>query len=211
MMNNNLFIVAKYGSSYVAYSALAFVVFYIFGFEFLATVAFFVILYFVAIFRNPERELQVFESSSIIAPCDGVVSSIEELEDDEYRYKIEIEGSITDVGILRSPVNGKVANAVLTKGTKLSKRSKLFNELNEALSIEFIDEKQNSIKVEHRSKQSFVPIFSDLKESQEIIKSIRYGFATNCVTTIYLKNNVRLNVQLAQQVRAAESLIANFS
>lgn len=210
-MNSNLFIVAKYASSYVAYSALAFVVFYMFGFEFLATIAFFITFYFIAIFRNPERELQVFESSSIIAPCDGVVSSIEELEDNEYRYKIEIDGSITDVGILRSPVNGKIASVLLTKGTKLSKRSKLFNDLNEALSVEFIDEKQNSIKVEHRTKQSLVPIFSDLKESQEVIKSIRYGFATNCVTTIYLKSNVRLNVQLAQQVRAAESLIANFS
>lgn len=210
-MNNNLFIIAKYAYSYVAYSALIFFVFYIFGFEFFATIAFFVTLYFIAVFRNPERELQIFESSSIIAPCDGVVSSIEELEDDEYRYKIEIDSSITDVGILRSPINGKVVSTALTKGTKLAKTSKLFHNLNEALSIEFVDENQNSIKVVHRSKQSIVPIFSDLKKSQEVIKSIRYGFATNSVTTIYLKSNVRLNLQLAQQVRAAESLIANFS
>ncbi len=210
-MNNNLFIVAKYSYSYITFSALAFVIFYIFGFEFFSTIAFFVTLYFIAIFRNPERELQQFEASSIIAPCDGVVSSIEELEDDEYRYKIEIDSSITDVGILRAPINANVASCVLTKGAKLSKNSKLFNDLSESLSIEFIDEKQNSVKVIHRSKQSLVPIFSDLKESQEVVKSIRYGFATNSVTTLYLKSNVRVNLQLAQQVRAAESLIANFS
>lgn len=211
MMKNNLFIIAKYAYSYVAYSALAFIVFYLFGFEFFATIAFFVTLYFIVIFRNPERELQVFESSSIIAPCDGIVSAIEELEDDEYRYKIEIDASMTDVGVLRAPINGSISSCVLTNGAKLSKDSKLFNNLSESLNIEFIDENKNSVRVIHRLKQSFVPIFSDLKESQNIIKSIRYGFATNCVTTIYLKSNVRLNIQLAQQVRAAESLIANFS
>lgn len=210
-MKNNLFIIAKYSYSYVAYSALAFIIFYMFGFEFLATLAFFTTLYFVAIFRNPERELQVFDSSSIIAPSDGIVSSIEELEDDEYRYKIEIESSFTDVGLLRSPINGKVVKSLLKKGAKTAKSSKLFHDLNESLTVEFVDEKDNTIKIVHQSKQSLVPIYSDLKESQEVIKSMRYGFATNCVTTIYLKSNVRLNVQLSEKVTASESLIAYFS
>lgn len=210
-MKNNLFIIAKYSYKYVAYSALAFIIFYMFGFEFLATLAFFVTLYFVVIFRNPERELQAYESGSIVAPCDGIVSRIEELEDDEYRYKIEIESSFTDVGLLRIPINAKVVSAVLRKGAKTAKSSKLFNDLNESLTVEFTDEKNNTLKVVHQLKQSIVPIYSDLKASQEVIKSMRYGFAANCVTTIYLKNNVRLNVQLSERVTASESLIAYFS
>ncbi|MDH4945053.1 phosphatidylserine decarboxylase [Sulfurimonas sp. C5] len=211
MMSNNLFIIAKYSYNYLLYSAAAFAVFYIFGFEFLATIAFFVVLFFVYTFRNPERELQNFDSSSVLAPCDGVVTAIEELEEGAYRYKVEIESSITDVGILRAPINGKVTNVLLAKGTKVKKASKLFHDLNESLTIEFTDEKDNSVKVVHRLKQSAVPIFSDLVESQNVMKSMRYGFASNCVTTIYLKNNVRLNLQLSQQITASQSLIAYFS
>ncbi|MFT7859970.1 MAG: phosphatidylserine decarboxylase [Sulfurimonas sp.] len=210
-MNSNLFIIAKYSYHYVLYAALAFLVFYMFDFEFLATLAFFTTLFFLAVFRNPERELQNFESTSVLAPCDGVVSSIEELEDEEYRYKVEIDSSITDVGILRAPTSGKVKNIKLTNGTKLSKSSKLFHDLNDSLTIEFVDEKQNSIKVVHRLKQSCFPIFCDLTDTQEVMKSLRYGFASNCVTTIYLKSNVRLDLQVAQKVRASESLIAYFS
>lgn len=209
-MNNNLFIVAKYSYNYLLYSVASFAIFYIFGFEFLATIAFFVVLFFAYIFRNPERELQNFDSSSVLAPCDGIVTSIEELEG-EYRYKVEVESSITDIGILRAPINGKATNVLLKKGTKTNRASKLFADLNESLSIEFIDEKGNSVKVLHRLKQSAVPIFSDLVESQNVIKSARYGFASNCVTTIYLKNNVRLNLQLSQQITASQSLIAYFS
>lgn len=210
-MNNNLFIIAKYSYNYLLYSAAAFAFFYIFGFEFLATIAFFVVLFFVYIFRNPERELQNFDSSSVLAPCDGIVTAIEELEKGEYRYKIEIESSLTDIGILRAPINGKVTSILLTKGTRTKKASKLFTDLNESLALEFTDEKDNTVKVVHRLKQSAVPIFSDLIESQNVMKSIRYGFASNCVTTIYLKNNVRLNLQLSQQITASQSLIAYFS
>ncbi|QOP41861.1 phosphatidylserine decarboxylase [Sulfurimonas marina] len=210
-MNNNLLIIAKYSFSYVGYSALAFIIFYMFGFEFLATFAFFVTLFFVYIFRNPERELQIFDKSSIIAPCDGVVSAIEEIENGIYRYKVEIESTFTDVGLLRAPMNGKVEKLALIKGTKSPKSSKLFSDLNESLSLEIVNDKEESIKVVHSLKQSPVPIFCDLHDEQEVIKSMRYGFATNCVTTIYLPSNVRLNLNITDRVKASESLIAYFS
>lgn len=211
MMNSNLFIFSKYSFNYIAYSALAFIVFYILDLEFLATLTFFVILFFLYTFRNPERELQLFENTSVLAPCDGVVSSIEELEDEEYRYKIEIESSFTDIGVLRAPMSAKVSKVKLIQGTHLGKDSKLFSDLNEYLELEFVDEKNNSVKVVHRLKQSVLPVFFDFIEGQHCVRSVRYGFASNCTTTIYLKSNVRVDLQVAQRVEASQSLVAYFS
>lgn len=210
-MNNNLLIFAKYSFSYIAYAALAFAVFYILGFEFLATVSFFVVLFLMYTFRNPERELQNFDTASILSPCDGIVTSIEEIQNSDYSYKIEIESSFMDVGVLRHPINGEIKDTLLTRGVKVSKRSKLFSSLSESLVIEYIDAKQNSLKVVHQLKGSFFPIFSELKKGDKTFKSLRYGFASNALTTIYLKNNVRLDLQVGQSLKASESLIAYFS
>lgn len=210
-MNSNLFIIAKYSLPYVAYAALGFVIFYMFGYEFLATIFFFVTLFFLYTFRNPERELQNFDNASILSPCDGVVTAIEELEDSEYRYKVEIESSMMDVGMLRNPVSGSVASVVVQKGVKISKHSKLFSALSESLSIEYCDENKNTLKVIHQLKQSVFPIFNELNNAQNVMKSMRYGFASNCVTTIYLPKNVRLDIQIAQKLKASENLIAYFS
>ena len=211
MNNSNLFIISKYGLKSVAYSFGAFAFFYLFGFSVLATLAFSVLVFLVFVYRNPERELNIFESSSILAPSDGVVSAIEELEGGEFRYKVEIESSLFDVGVLRFPLSGTVESVECVHGTRLAKNAPQFNHLNESCSYTAKDEQQNTIKVVHTLKQTALPLVVELQSEQSLYKSLRYGYANNAVTTLYLPDNVRLSIQVGSHLKAGESLVAHFS
>lgn len=211
MKKSNLLPISKEGiSSLLCLSAL-FVLLLLFDLEFLSFLAFILLAFTVYTFRNPERQLPLFEKSSIIAPSDGVVRSITELNEGEYAYKIDIESRFTDVGVLRAPMSGKLINIKKYHGTRVSKKSKLYNSLNEYTSLVISDENKNQLQVLHRLQQSFIALHVDLMESQTMHQTARYGFMHNGTTTLYLPQNVRLNIQVGNELNASESLIGYFS
>ncbi|MEN4054108.1 MULTISPECIES: phosphatidylserine decarboxylase [Sulfurimonas] len=210
-MRNNLFIIAKSGWRYIGYAASAFLLFSIIDLEFFAFLSFVVMLIFVYVYRNPERQMPFYQQNSFIAPADGVVTAIEELEDSEYAYKIEIESSYFDVGVLRVPMNAQVASINIVRGSRVGKNSKLFSLLNEYAELLFVDNENNSVNIVHREKQGFAPIDIDLVKGQELMQGARYGVMVNGVTSIYLKSNFRLNISVGQELRASETLIGYFS
>ena len=210
-MRNNLFIIAKSGWKYIGYASLAFVLFAIFDLEFLEFFAFVAILFLIYLYRNPEKEMPFYQKNSVLAPVDGVVTSIENIEDSEYAYKIEIESSYLNIGVLRLPMSAKVDSLEIIRGSRVSKKSKLFPLLNEYAKVRFIDEHNNSIELVHRLKQSFAPIDIDLVKGQEMLQSTRYGLVINGTTSLYLKSNFRLNVKTGQEISAAETLLGYFT
>jgi len=210
-MKNNLLPVAKEGWKFVFYSALAFVIFSVLDLEFLGFLAFLTTLMFVFVYRNPERDVPTFQEASVVSPVDGVVLSIEELEDDEYAYKVQIEGSYLDVAVLRAPFSSLVEEFNITRGTKLPKFNPLAYKLNENATIIFKDTANNKIKISHRLKQSFDEIKIDIFKEQKFQQGSRYGVMVDGVTTIYLPQNFRLNISVGNQVKASESLIGYFS
>lgn len=208
MTSSNLLIISKYGLKAVGYSFALFAFFYLFGFSVLATLTFAVFAFLLFAYRNPERELNIFDESSILAPCDGVVSAIEEVEGE---YKVTIESSMFDVGVLRFPITATVQSVEMVHGTRLAKNAPQFNHLNESCSYSAQDKAGNTITVTHRLKQTPLPLALELKEQQELYKSLRYGYANNSVATLQLPQNIRLNIQVGAQVKAGESLLAYFS
>jgi phosphatidylserine decarboxylase len=210
-MRNNLFIIAKSGWKYIGYALGAFLLFSVLDLEFLAFLAFIATAFFLYTFRNPERQMPFYQQNSLVAPTDGVVTAIEELQNSEYAYKIDIESSYFDVGVLRVPMSAKVAFVEIFRGSRVAKNSKLFTLLNEYAEIVFVDDAKNSVKLLHREKQSFAPLEIELIKEQELMQSARYGFMINGVSSIYLKSNFRLNVSVGQEVRASETLIGYFS
>lgn len=200
-MKTNLLPLAKEGINYFFISLGLFLLFFILDFDFLAFVTFLVTLYIGYAFRNPERELSVFESGSLVSPVDGVVESITELENDEYAYMVEIQSSCTDVGVLRVPANAKVSQVSKRNGTRVSKS---YSSLNE-------NKEDNSFKVVHRLKQSFASLFIELTEAQDVLQTARYGMMLNGATTIYLPQNFRINVSVGSELKASESLMGYFS
>lgn len=208
MTNSNLFIVSKYGIKPVGYSFAFFAFFYLFGFSILATLTFALFAFLLFVYRNPERELNIFDESSILAPCDGVISAIEELEGG---YSVSIENSLFDVGVLRFPITATVQNVQKVYGTRLAKSAPQFHHLNESCSYTLKDKAGNTITVIHTLKQTPLPLAVELKAQEELYKSLRYGYANNSITTLHLPQNIRLNVQVGAQVKAGESLLAYFS
>jgi len=210
-MKNNLFLISKNGVPYIGYSFLAFFIFSFLDLELLATLSFFVIIFFIFVFRNPERAILFYQKNSFRAPCDGVVTTIEQLENSEYAYKIDIESNYLNVGILRVPMNGKVESIELKRGTRTSKKSKLFNDLNEQITLMLVDEANNGVKVIHKLKQSFAPMDVNLTAGKKIVQTARYGHMVNGVTSIYFKQNFRINLNIGQEIKASETLIGFFS
>ena len=210
-MRNNLFIIAKSGWSYIGYALLAFVIFSILDLDLLAFASFLFAVFFIYVFRNPEKEMPFFQPNSVVAPVDGVVTTIQQLEDSEYAYKIDIESSYFNIGVLRFPMDAKVETVTVVKGSRVAKNSKLFPLLNEYAELVFVDNAENRVKVIHRLKQSFAPIDIDLVKNQELMQRTRYGTMVNGVTSIYLKSNFRVNVSVGQETSASETLIGYFS
>jgi len=211
VMSNNLLPIAKEGFNRIGIAFLAFIFFSIFDFNFLGFLSFIAVLALIFIYRNPERMSPILEVKSVVSPVDGTVISIEELENSEYAYKIEIDSNYFDVSLLRSPLSATVKSIELKRGARLSKDSPLAKELNERVEIVYEDSFENSIKIKHMLKQSFDRIKVDLNTKQNTIQGARYGLMINGITTIYLPQNFRVNLSIGQEVSSSQSLVGYFS
>lgn len=211
-MRSNLFPVAKEGWNYIFGSAAAFVVFKVFDLGILELISFLAVLFFVFVFRNPEREYMLYQEGSVTSPVDGKVVSIEEIDsDDGYAYRVDIEGSYFDVSLLRVPLMSSTLHVELKRGARLPSDSVLSKDINENAAVIFKDMKSsNTIKVIHRLKQSFAGTEVERIKTQNLIQGSRYGFMLNGITSVYLPQNFRLNVSNQSELRASESLLGYF-
>ncbi len=210
-MKNNLLPVAKEGWNYVFSAVALFVIFSFLDFDFLQFFAFLATIFFIFVFRNPERQHPYYQENSVVSPADGVVTSIEELKEGEYAYKVSIDSSYLNVSLLRTPFTSEVKTIKKRYGAKLSKFSPLSESINENSEIVFVDDNSNTIKVVHRLKQSFTGITIKAIEAQKLYQGSRYGVMVNGRTTLYLPQNFRLNVSVGSELTASETLIGYFT
>jgi len=210
-MKNNLFPIAQSGVKYVSISAAVFVLCFLFDLDLLTFIAFLVTFALGFAFRNPERELPPFEQGSVVAPVDGVVTSIESIEDEKFAYKVKIDTTCLDVGVLRVPMASKLQSLQHFHGARLSNEIQLHQEINENATLVFEDSNANLVKIQHRLKQSFAPIFIDIIEAQELRQGSRYGVQVNGTTTIFLPKNFRVNVSVGNQLQASQTLLGYLS
>jgi len=105
---------------------LAFFYFFSYASPFLGGIIFVItlvlLLFVISFFRIPKRILTVREDA-IVAPADGKVVAIEEVQADEYftdrRIQVSIFMSPLNVHVNRNPVNGEVAYSQYHKGKYL--------------------------------------------------------------------------------------------
>ncbi|MDD5399841.1 MAG: phosphatidylserine decarboxylase [Sulfurimonas sp.] len=212
-MRNNLLPIAKEGWSYIVGALLLMLVFMLLHLAFLQFFAFLATLFFVFVFRNPERQNMLYQENSVVSPVDGTVISIEELDnDDSYAYKVDIDNSYLDVSLLRVPFTSVLEHVELHRGTRLSNMSSLSKVLNENAKLVFSDKNSNNkVKITHTLKQSFKSIDLDVANLQNLQQGSRYGLMINGVTTLYLPHNFRLNISLGAELIASESLLGYFT
>lgn len=123
----------KEGSASIAIAAILFAVinlisFYLFSFDIpvLSALIFIVtlglLLFIISFFRIPKRTLTI-QDNAIVAPADGKVVAIEEVQADEYfndrRIQVSIFMSPLNVHVNRNPVTGEVVYSQYHKGKYL--------------------------------------------------------------------------------------------
>jgi phosphatidylserine decarboxylase len=209
-MQNNLFILHKHSFKYIAYAFAAFLLLSMLDLELLATAAFIFMLICAYLFRNPEKSFVSYEKNALVSPVDGKVVKIEEIEDDRYGYRVEIESGYLDVSVLRVPFESTLKEMNLVNGTRVSTKSKLFNKLNEYASLELADDNEHTIKLIHRLGRSFAPLYIDIYKDEKLQNRARYGVMLNGITTIYLPKSFKLNVNVGNQISGSETLLGYF-
>src|SRR3990167_8564470 len=212
-MKSNLLPIAREGWNYLIGSIVLLLIFKFLNFEFLQFLAFLAMMFFVYVFRNPERQNMLYQENSIVSPVDGTVVSIEELHDEENSgYKVEIEGTYLNASLLRVPFTSSLEHIEIQRGARLSATSPLSKNINENAELIFADKRSsNKIKIIHKLKQSFETIDIDIIKAQDLLQGTRYGLMINGITTIYLPTNFRLNVGLGSELIASETLIGYFT
>lgn len=210
-MKNNLLPIAREGFNRIGFTILAFIICAILDFELLEFFSFLTLVFFIFAYRNPERSTPNFEQMSVVSPVDGVLLSIEELKNEEYAYKLEVNSSYLNVPLIRVPLSSTIENINVKHGTRLSRKSPLYKEINERVELIFQDENENKVKISHILKQSIDDIKINVRTKQKLVQGSRYGLMLNGITTIYLPQNFRVNVSVGQELKASQSLVGYFS
>lgn len=210
-MKNNLIPIIKESWPYVIGAIFLFMSFVFLDLDFLQFFAFLAAIFFIFVFRNPKRQHPYYQSNSVISPVDGCITSIRELKNSEYLYKIEITSSYSNVSLLRVPFTSTIKSISKQNGSRLSLHNPLSKKINENVELVFVDKDLNSIKIIHRLKQSFMGINIKVTDSQSLNQGVRYGVMVNGSTTIYLPKNFRLNISVGNNLVACETLIGYFT
>lgn len=166
-------------------------------------------------FRYPKRNI-IIDENVIIAPADGQVVVIEEVEDQEYfddkRTQISIFMSPTNVHVNRYPIPGKVSYVKYHPGAYMvawNPKSSFENERNT-----IVIQKDNGVEVLIRQIAGFVArrIVCYAKEGDVATQGADCGFIKfGSRVDVILPPDAKINVQLDQKVRGGETILAKFN
>lgn len=164
------------------------------------------------VFRNPERSIPYFEDDSILSVADGMVKSIETLEDESgtNTFRVVIKSGFLDTSILRAPFSCEVSKTETVHGARLSATLPVSEKLNEQSHIVF-GQKAKQVRVSHKLHLATVGIINRLAEKVQVVQGMRYGLMVKGETTMLLPGNSRVAVKVGDKVRAGETLIGYFS
>ena len=163
-------------------------------------------LFLIFFFRNPHRGI-VLNKDVILAPCDGKVINIEQIDND--RVQIYIFLSIFNVHRFRNPVSGDVINIEYKKGKFHKAYKKEASKENEANKITFKMKDGSIVYVTQVAGYIARRIACDLKKGDIAKQGDLFGmiyFGSGCLLDIPSKYS--LNVDLKSNVKAGETIIA---
>jgi phosphatidylserine decarboxylase len=166
-------------------------------------------------FRDPDREF-IEDETKIISPADGTLVAVEECEEPDYikgpAYKIAIFMSIFNVHINRAPISGAVDYINYRPGNfdaAFNPRASFDNEMN------IMGLQNSNIKVLIKQIAGFVArrIVCDVTEGDMLTQTDRFGmikFSSRVEIFIPKRDDIKINVSLADQVRGGQTVIAEF-
>lgn len=213
------------GYRIIGISALILVVLNIFCFYFFADdvvwisyliflASFGLFLFIVFFFRIPKRTL-TFSESKIVAPADGKVVVIEQINDAEYfhdsRIQISIFMSPLNVHVNRIPVDGNVVYNHYHKGKYLVAWHPKSSTLNERHSI-VLENSNGAILVKQIAGAMAKRICNYAFPGKNFKQGEEFGFIKfGSRVDVLLPLNAKVEVQPGQLVKSGVTIIASFN
>ena len=192
--------------------------FYIFSFpspaiSWLIFIASFVLLIFIiSFFRIPKRNYTTAENV-ILAPADGKIVTIEEIQADEYfndkRLQVSIFMSPLNVHVNRNPVSGEVTYSKYHKGKYLVAWHPKSSTLNERHSI-VLENAYGSILVKQIAGAMAKRICNYAQPGQVFKQGEEFGFIKfGSRVDVLLPLNATVEVKIGDVVKSGVSVIAS--
>ncbi len=207
-------------SSFVVLAIINFLIYYLLpGYTTLLTVSlvvsFVLFAFALSFFRIPLwRIIANNEKGKIIAPADGRIVVIEEVEEPEYfkdkRLQVSIFMSPANVHVNRNPVSGKVAYTQYHPGNYLVAWHPKSSELNERFTTVIKDEFNDmEIMVRQIAGKLARKISNYLDEGQEVIQGNELGFIKfGSRVDLFLPLDAKVCVNLQEKVKGGTTIIA---
>lgn len=165
-------------------------------------------------FRNPSRNT-VINENHVIAPADGTVVVIEEVEETEYfkdkRRQISIFMSPINVHVNRNPISGIVKYAKYHPGKYLVAWHPKSSTENERTTVVIAGSKAEVLFRQIAGALAKRIVYY-VKEGQEVKQGEEMGFIKfGSRIDIYLPLSATVNVQLQQKTRGGETVVATLA
>jgi phosphatidylserine decarboxylase len=161
-------------------------------------------------FRNPTRDI-ITDDNLVIAPADGRVVVVEEVEVDEYfadrRLQVSIFMSPTNVHVNRSPIQGEVKYSKYHPGRYLVAWHPKSSSENERTSI-VVDNGNVEVMFRQIAGKVARRIVNNLEEGDIVEQGRDFGFIKfGSRMDIFLPVNTKIKVKLGDKVKGGETII----
>lgn len=167
----------------------------------------------VQFFRNPERFTQI-DPNTIIAPADGKVVVIEEVEEPEYfkdkRRQVSIFMSPLNVHVNRNPIGGEVCYVRYYPGKYLVAWHPKSSTENERTTV-VIDQGGRKVLFRQIAGALARRIIYYVKEGQQVQQGREMGFIRfGSRIDLFLPLDAKISVKLGEKTTGGETVIARF-
>lgn len=197
----------------VAVAILYFVLGFTCLFKIVAIVGLFLFLFITNFFRCPKRTVTI-DDHLVIAPADGKIVAIREVEENEYLkskcIQVSIFMSIFNVHVNYYPISGKIIYSKYHEGNYLIACHPKSSEKNERTSI-VIEPANNGKKVLFRQIAGYIArrIVCYAKEDNQAMQCSQVGFIKfGSRIDLFLPTDSEIVVKMGEKVRACETVIA---
>jgi len=171
----------------------------------------------LSFFRIPKARYFVEDDKMIVAPADGKIVAIEEVEESEYfkdkRIQVSIFMSPANVHVNLAPIRGKVKYTKYHPGNYLVAWHPKSSEKNERFTTVIANEDTEfEILVRQIAGKVARKISNYLDEGEEILQGKELGFIKfGSRVDIFLPINTKIKVDLKQKVKGGKTILAELT
>ncbi|TMI96050.1 MAG: phosphatidylserine decarboxylase family protein [Bacteroidetes bacterium] len=205
--------------SIILFAAMNILSFYIFSFYtptiswLIFLVTFVLVVFIISFFRIPKRKYTI-DDNAIVAPADGKVVAIEEIQADEYftdrRIQVSIFMSPLNVHVNRNPIGGQVTYSQYQPGKYLVAWHPKSSTDNERHTTVYRNN-EGELLVKQIAGALAKRIVNYLQKGQEVEQAGEMGFIKfGSRVDVVMPLNVKLNVRIGDWSKGGVTVIATW-